>query len=99
MIDIKDLRERPETYKKNNKKRNISEKLINEVLKLDERWRSFRLRTDKLRHERNKISGEINEAKKNKEEKKAKGLIKKAKGIPGKLKELQEKEKIFFTNY
>ena len=98
MIDLKDLRERKEVYKKNNKKKNLSEKSVDEVLKLDERWRSFRLKADKLRHERNKISGEINEAKKNKEEKKAKELIKKAKEIPSKMKKLEVGEKKAFEN-
>jgi len=30
MIDIKDLRERKEVYKKNNKKKNISEKIVDD---------------------------------------------------------------------
>ena len=98
MIDLKDLRERKEVYKKNNKKKNISEKIVDQVLKLDEHWRGFRLKADKLRHERNKISGEINEAKKNGEEGLAKKLIVKAKTIPGRMKNLEASEKKTFKD-
>ena len=98
MIDLKDLRERKDVYKKNNKKKNISEKIVDQVLKLDEHWRGFRLKADKLRHERNKISGEINEAKKNKNESLAKKLIVKAKKIPGRMKNLEASEKKTFKD-
>jgi seryl-tRNA synthetase len=98
MIDIKDLRERKEVYKANHKKKGHGtlkgrDNLIDEVLKIDEKWRSFRLKADKLRHERNKISSDINEAKKNKDETLAKNLIRKAKEIPRKMKKLEANEK------
>lgn len=103
MIDLKDLRERPEVYRKNYKKKGHGtlkgkDNLIDEVLVLDKKWRTFRLEADKLRHERNKISGEINEAKKNKNESLAKKLIVKAKKIPGRMKNLEASEKKTFKD-
>ncbi len=91
MIDIKDLRENPEEYRKNTKKKEKDVSIIKEVLGVDEEWRKVKLKLDKLRSERNTISKKINEEKK-------KGgnvslLLKKAKEIPEKIRKLSEKEK------
>ncbi len=93
MIDIKDLRENSEKYRKNMRKKERDVKVIDRVLKLDKSWRDVKLRADNLRHERNKISETINKAKKSGDEKKAKKLIKQAKEIPEKLKNLELQEK------
>ncbi len=91
MIDLKDLRERPEVYRKNIKKKGKSDLIVGEVLEIDEEWRKIKLNADKLRAERNKISKEINKAKK--EKRNISKLLKKAKEIPDKMKKLGEKEK------
>jgi seryl-tRNA synthetase len=95
MIDIKLIRENPDLVKKNARKKFSEEKalLVDEVVKLDNKWREFKKQADELRHNRNKISENINKAKKEKDEKKAAKLIKQAKEIPGKIQELEEKEK------
>ena len=90
MIDLKDLRENPEKYRANMKKKSRDEKLINQVLSIDEKWRSVKPRADSLRAERNKISEQINQAKKEGHD--AKELIKRAREIPEKLKQLEEEE-------
>ncbi len=90
MINIKDLRENPEVYKKNTKKKG-KEGLVEEVLKLDEEWRKIKLKVDKLRAERNKVSKKINEEKKKGED--VSLFLKKAKEIPEKIRRLGEKEK------
>ena len=92
MIDIKLIRESPEIVKKSIKDRNYDIDL-NEIIKLDGHWREFKKQDDDLRAERNKISEDINQAKKAKEEKKAKELIKQAGIIPEKLKINEEREK------
>ena len=94
MIDIKDLRENPEVYQKNMKKKGKSEQVVGEVLELDEEWRKIKLRADKLRAERNNISKKINEEKKKGNNVSA--VLEKAKEIPGKIKKLEEKEKRVF---
>ena len=93
MIDIKDLRLRPEIYKANAKKKGRDVSIVDEVLELDAKWRAIKLKADNLRSERNQISEAINAAKKSKDENATVKLIKKAKEIPGKLKELEGEEK------
>lgn len=88
MIDIKLIREHPEIVKESQKKRALSIEDIDKVLKFDKEWRKLKEEVDSLRSQRNKISQEINEAKKR--GKKADDLLKKAKEIP---KLLEEKEK------
>jgi len=93
MIDIKLIRENPELVKLNCKNRNYEFKLVDEILKNDEKWRELKKEDDLLRHERNKISEEVNKAKKNKDEKRAKEFIKKAQIIVKKIGDNEEKER------
>jgi len=93
MIDIKLIRENPDLVKENIKKKHQNEKLVlvDKVRKLDEEWRKLKYQEDVLRSERNKISKEINSAKKNKKDVSA--LIKKAKEIPEKIEKSQDKRR------
>ena len=93
MIDIKLIRENPNLIKENIKKKFQNEKLglVDEVIKLDSKWRNLKYKEDGLRSERNKISEKINELKKGKKD--AKAEIKKAKEIPGKIEKLQTKRR------
>ena len=88
MIDIKLLRENPEIVRQSQKNRGMNEKVVDEFLKLDKEWRELKVEVDNLRSKRNKISEQINEAKKQKKD--AKNLIEEAKEIPIKL---ENKEK------
>lgn len=92
MIDIKLIRENPELIKQNTKNRNYDEKLVDEIIKLDEKWRKLKQEDDKLRGERNKISQKINELKKSKKDKEAEKEIKKAKEIADKIASNEEDE-------
>ena len=93
MIDIKFVRENPELVRENIKKKSQLEKLplVDKIRELDEQWRKARVEADNLRASRNKISEEINKAKK--EKKPVDAILKKAKEIPQKLIEIEEKEK------
>ena len=42
MIDIKDLRDNPEGYRKNTKKKGKDVSIIKEVLEIDEAWRKIK---------------------------------------------------------
>src|SRR3989344_4793130 len=92
MIDLKDLREHPELYKKNTEKKGKNPDLIKKTLAVDEKWRRIKKQADDLRAERNSISEAINQAKKNRNESQAKQLILHAQEIPEKLKNLEEQE-------
>lgn len=90
MLDINLVRENPRIVKESQKKRGMDEKDVDKVLEIDKKWRELKQETDNLRAERNRISEEINQAKKQKSEEKACKLIKRAKDIP---KVLEEKER------
>jgi len=93
MIDIKLVRENSKLVKENIKKKFMNDKLplVDKVKKLDEEWRKLKYKGDALRSERNKISLEINQAKKQKKDDST--LIKKAKEIPKKIATSEKKAK------
>jgi len=93
MIDIKLVRESPDLVKDNLKKRFKEDqiKLVDEVLKLDKKWRGLKFDEDKLRADRNAISKKISELKKAK--KSANAELKKAKKIPDEIEKIQVKRK------
>jgi len=89
MIDIKLIRENLEIVKENQRKRNIPEEDIDNLIKLDKEWRSIKKDVEDLRTRRNKISQEISQAKK--EKKPVNKLLKEAKEIP---KLMEDKENL-----
>lgn len=89
MIDIKLIREDPKLIKKNCKNRGYDIN-IDEIIKLDVEWRKLKTEDDSLRAERNKISEQINQAKKDK--KPIEPIIRKAKEIPIKLEKNEKEE-------
>jgi len=91
MIDLKLIRENPDLVKENIMKKFQDHKLqlVDNLKKLDEEWRKQKYQADKLRAERNKISEDINFAKKSK--KPFNQLLKKAKSLPDKIKKAEQK--------
>jgi seryl-tRNA synthetase len=92
MLDIKFVRENPDLIKENVKKRNLDQKVVDDLLKADAEWRKLKSKIDDLRHERNKISEDINQAKK--AGKDVSQLVKKAKSIPDEIKECEAKQEV-----
>ena len=90
MIDVKNLRENPEIYKENTKRKFRDSKVVDSVLKLDVEWRKIKSEADNVRSERNKISEQINQEKK--KGKDVSHLIKRAREIPEILGKIEEKE-------
>lgn len=82
MLEPKQLREAPDAVKESLKKRQMADRghLVDEWLALDKEWREVKGETDQLRSRRNKVSAEINEARKAK--KPIDKLLKEAKDIP-----------------
>ncbi len=91
MLDVNYIRENPQIVKENIKKRNKPEliKLVDDFLKANKDWKLEKQKNDDLRHRRNKVSEEINLAKK--QNKDASKFIKEAKDIPQKLAESDKK--------
>ncbi|MDP4039542.1 MAG: serine--tRNA ligase [Candidatus Pacearchaeota archaeon] len=93
MIDISLIRQNPDLIRKNIKKKFQDEKLkvLEEIIKKDEKWRKLKSEIDSLRAERNVLSKQISEAKK--ERANDKNLLKKAKQIPQEIARVEEKER------
>ena len=94
MLDIKFVRENPDTVKENIKKKFQDQKLplVDEVLELDKTLRDARLKGDTLRASRNSKSSEIGILMKNKEIEKANELKAEVNEINKELTEIEEKE-------
>ena len=69
MLDIKFVREHPDKVKDSEKKRGNDIKNVDKVLNYDKKWREALKDVEKLKHTRNVVSQEINQAKKKKDEK------------------------------
>jgi seryl-tRNA synthetase len=64
MLDLKAIRENPQPFSIALKRRGILDDPIEKIIGLDRSWRQLKSSSDKLKSERNKISMEINAAKK-----------------------------------
>ncbi|MEM3154203.1 MAG: serine--tRNA ligase [Candidatus Woesearchaeota archaeon] len=100
MLDINYIRRYPDVVRENLRRRQVPEYLVylDSLLKTDELWRSLKQKVDQARARRNKISQEINEAKKSGKD--ASKIIREAAEIPKiiaqaekELADLQEKMK------
>jgi seryl-tRNA synthetase len=91
MLDIKLLREKPELVKKNCKHRLYDENLVDDIVGLDKIWRDLKAEDDQLRAERNKVSIQVNEAKKQRQS--PDKLIKRAREIGEKLEKNEHEER------
>ncbi|MBI4147360.1 serine--tRNA ligase [Candidatus Woesearchaeota archaeon] len=89
MLDIKVVREHPELVKASEKKRGRDISIVDQVLKLDDSWKKELKKVEELKHQRNVVSQEINQAKKNKKEKEA---VKKIKEMKDVVEEIKERE-------
>ncbi len=91
MLDLKFVIENPKVVKDDLVKRNKADRvwLVDELTQDYEFWRKLKFDIDTLRHERNKVSEEINKRKK--EKKDVADLLKRAQEIPNKIKDNEEK--------
>ncbi|MEM4230861.1 MAG: serine--tRNA ligase, partial [Candidatus Pacearchaeota archaeon] len=92
MLDIKLIREKPDFVRKNCKNRGYDEKLVDNVLELDRKWRELKGKDDNLRAERNKVSQEINLAKK--QEQDVEAILKRAREITRELENNEKEENV-----
>ncbi|MFC1647848.1 serine--tRNA ligase [Nanoarchaeota archaeon] len=93
MLDINFIRENPGMVRKSLEKRKDLEKIawLDDLLKIDEKWRKLKQDVDNLRHERNKLSQEVNQLMKQGKKKDAALVIKKAKAIPAQIEAAEKK--------
>jgi len=90
MLDIKFIRENPDSVRKDLKKRKDKESLnvLEKLIKLDEKWRKEQYTVQKIIHEKNEASQQINKFKK--QGKDAKAAIKKTKELSKKVEEARK---------
>src|SRR3989344_8909704 len=88
MLDIELFRKNAEVIKFSQKHRGMPEELVDEVCRLDEKWREYLQQAKKLKHERNIVSENINKLKK--AGKPAEIEIKKTKDLIDELKKVDE---------
>jgi seryl-tRNA synthetase len=90
MLDIKLIRENPDLVRENLKRRQDSEKLkmLEDLIKSDQKWRKLISDVNYLRAERNRLSLEIGKAKS--EKKDFSKLMKEAEAIPEKIKNIEK---------
>ena len=88
MLDIELFRKNAEVIKFSQKHRGLPEELVDEVCRLDEKWREYLQEAEKLKHERNIVSEKINQLKKS--GKKADAEIKRTKELVETLKKVDE---------
>lgn len=101
MLDIQFIRQNKDAVRENLKRRQVPEYLthLDQLLSTDEIWRKLKAKVDDARSRRNKVSAEINQAKKSGKDSGA--LIKEAAEIPKviaaaeeELKQLEEKSRL-----
>ncbi|MFN3910213.1 MAG: serine--tRNA ligase [Candidatus Anstonellaceae archaeon] len=90
MLDIKQIRQNPQPFFDSMKARGLDTKPIEDVLDFDKRFRLLKKKVDELKHQRNQVSLQINEAKKNKEEELAERLIRETQTLAKQIKEIDE---------
>ena len=90
MLDTKFIRENPDLVRNNMKKKGRDDlHIVDELLKDDENYRKLLQETEQLRHQRNEVTGKINETKKSGGD--ITELLAQAKDIPQKIKEIEGK--------
>ena len=68
MLDIRLFRTEPDMVKDKIAKRGMDSSVVDKVLELDEKRRDYISKTEEMKAERNRVSGEIAEKKRNKED-------------------------------
>ncbi len=89
MLDIRFIRENPDIVLKNLEKRRDTEKIgwLDELIEKDKEYKSLKQRAEDLRHRRNIITQQINDAKKRNED--VSGLIEEAKNLPAEIARIE----------
>ncbi len=93
MLDIRFIRENPDKVKKNmEKKGHEGLHVVDDLIKKDGEFRTLLQEAEKLRHQRNEVTGKINQAKKSGGDVTA--LLEEAKQIPQRIKDTEERMKV-----
>ncbi len=83
MIDIKLLRENPEFFKKTTKDKGYDDQVIDQVLTVDKKMRTLKLKVDQLRAESNQVADQM-------AQKRSAALIKKGRQLKEQIKSVEK---------
>jgi len=90
MLEMKFIREHPDTVKADLQRRGAVDKLawVDDLLQNDQKWRSLQVQANALRQQRNKLTEQI--AKLRKQGQDAAPVMREAEAIPDKIRELEQ---------
>lgn len=89
MLDIQIFRDDPDRIRADFSKRGLDESIIDEVLRLDGRWREVRFEVDQFRKARNSAARMISEAKKKGDEEEVKLILGQVSSLGSKIEDLE----------
>jgi seryl-tRNA synthetase len=92
MLEMKFIREHPDTVKADLQRRGAVDKLawVDELLQNDQEWRSLQVQANVLRQQRNKLTEQIATLRKQGQD--AAPVMREAEAIPDKIRELEQEE-------
>ncbi|MBS3123987.1 serine--tRNA ligase [Candidatus Woesearchaeota archaeon] len=97
MLDLNYIREHPEIVKTSEKRRHHDPAIVDKVLNLDLEWKKELKVMEELKHKRNVVSEEINQAKKQKNETLAVEKITQMRAVAESIKKTEEKVNLLLT--
>src|SRR3989338_8167048 len=97
MLDLNYIREHPEIVKTSEKRRHHDTAIVDKVLNLDLEWKKELKVMEELKHKRNVVSEEINQAKKQKNETLAVEKITQMRAVAESIKKTEEKVNLLLT--
>ena len=89
MLDIQIFRDDPDRIRADFSKRGLDESIIDEVLRLDGRWREVRFEVDQFRKARNSAARMISEAKKKGDDEEVKLILSQVSSLGSKIEDLE----------
>ena len=89
MLDIQIFRDDPDRIRADFSKRGMDESIIDEVLRLDGRWREVRFEVDQFRKARNSAARMISEAKKKGDDEEVKLILSQVSSLGSKIEDLE----------
>ena len=89
MLDIQIFRDDPDRIRADFSKRGLDESIIDEVLRLDGRWREVRFEVDQFRKARNSAARRISEAKKKGDDEEVKLILSQVSSLGSKIEDLE----------
>ncbi len=93
MLDLKFIRDNPDSVRTMLQQRGLDTNVLDELLKCDEKWRDLLVKSEKLKHHQNVVSKEIAQLKKQKKD--ASEPISEMRVVSDKIRQLGEEARVY----